>query len=1046
MQFNRTNASSQSQATASVDVACRAEQISLPFSKALSPSKLLSSLKNALTASAIAMSVVLAVSPAAYAWQPGKDGAGNITAANTVINTYYTVPGDLAAGATTITLSSSAGLSAGDVLMIYQAQGAAINATDTSAYGSISNLGNAGRYEFVSVVSVSGNTVTIGTLCTSGLRFNYTAAGKIQAVRVPQYTSLTVSGTGSITSTPWAGASGGIVAAFVQNAATIGGAGINVSNQGFRGGQVEQSTSAFDATVVTAFRSASANDGAEKGEGIAGAIADYDGLNGRYGRGAPANGGGGGNGHNAGGGGGSNGNNGVAYTGTGNPNTAAQGTSNAGQTVNCWNQEGAGFANSVSSGGGRGGYSFANANADARTTAPGNAAWGGDQRDNVGGFGGKPLTNDTAGRLFFGGGGGAGDTNNGNGTAGGSGGGLVFLAAASVSGAGGIQANGQTAASTPAGGIDAPGGGGGGGSIIVSGTNSATLNAVGGVGGSQNLNTTESEGPGGGGGGGFIAATGGTQSVAGGANGTTNSPAVDEFIHNGATVGAAGNAVAGPALSALPVCTLSGPAVASISNATAFEGNNLVHTVTLSAATTVSTAYPFTLAGNTATAGTDFTATPTFSDGVTLSGGVLTVPAGVTTFTITYPTLTDAVSDNNETTTVTVGGVSGTGTITDSAGTPFFPGGSCPASGSGSGFYQTRQGITPANTGTVGTALLNFPAGVLASGGTATNVYGALIPVGANGIGVRSTDGYLYGLETASGVPRLVRLGQAGIEVVGDITGGGLPATGFIPTGGAFDSLGRYYFAGQNGAGNIAPSAIYRVDNIPAGAGAVTVSQVYNLSATTVNVGDIAFGPDGNLYGATGSALFQFVLNEATSTATVNQKAITTVGGIGSAFINNDGQFFVYDNGNSALRRVDFSYGPDFVSGTTTTQSPVTINGAPPIPAQGQSTDGASCVNFRADLTVTKTNGVGTLVAGSTTTYTLRVTNNGPTLTSSAVFADVVAAGLNKTAIACSATPGQCVTPPTIAQLESGSFILPTLGVGQFYEITVTATVTATGN
>jgi Domain of unknown function DUF11 len=988
------------------------------------------------------MLLVVSTTQDADAWQPGKDGAGNITAANTVINTYYTVPGNLAAGDTTITLSSTAGLSAGDVLMIYQAQGATIDATDTASYGAITALNNAGRYEFVSVVSVTGSTVTIGTFCTAGLRFNYTAAGKIQAVRVPQYTSLTVSGAGSITSTPWAGASGGIVAAFVQNAATLGGAGINVSGQGFRGGQVEQNTSPTGANVVTTFRSTSGNDGAEKGESIAGAIAGYDALNGRYGRGAPANGGGGGNGHNSGGGGGSNGNNGVAYTGTGNPNAAAQGTSTAAQTANCWDQEAVGFATSTSSGGGRGGYSYASANANARNTPPGDAAWGGDRRDNVGGFGGRPLNNDTAGRLFFGGGGGAGDTNNGNGTAGAPGGGLVFLAAASASGTGGIQANGQAAAN--ANGIDAPGGGGGGGSIIVSGTNSATLSAAGGVGGNQNLNTNESEGPGGGGGGGFIAASGGTQSVVGGANGSTNSPALDEFIHNGATVGAAGNTTGGPALSALPVCTLSGPAVASVSNATAFEGNNLVHTVTLSAATTLPATYPFLLVGNTATAGTDFTATaPVFSNGVTLAGGVLTVPAGVTTFTITYPTLVDAISDNNETTTVTVGGVSGTGTITDSAGTPFFTGGSCPTPVS---FYQTRQGITPATTGTVGTALLNFPAGVLTSGGTATNVYGALIPIGANGVGVRSTDGYLYGLETASGVPRLVRLGQSGIEVVGDITGGGLPATGFIPTGGAFDSLGRYYFAGQNGGGNLSPSAIYRVDSIPAGTGAVTVSQVYNLSATTVNVGDIAFGPDGNLYGATGSALFQFVLNAATSTATVNQKAISSVGVIGSAFINNGGQFFVYDNGTSELRRVDFSYGPDFVSGAATTQAPVVINGAAPIPAQGQSTDGASCVNFRADLAVTKTNGVSTLVAGSTTTYTVRVTNNGPTLTSSAVFADVAAPGLNKTAITCSATPGQCVTPPTIAQLESGNFILPTLGVGQFYEITITATVTATGN
>jgi hypothetical protein len=41
------------------------------------------------------------------------------------------------------------------------------------------------------------------------------------------------------------------------------------------------------------------------------------------------------------------------------------------------------------------------------------------------------------------------------------------------------------------------------------------------------------------------------------------------------------------------------------------------------------------------------------------------VPAGVTTFTVSYPTSTDALADGGETTTLTVGGQSGTGTIND---------------------------------------------------------------------------------------------------------------------------------------------------------------------------------------------------------------------------------------------------------------------------------------------------------------------------------------------------------------------------------------------
>ena len=56
-----------------------------------------------------------------------------------------------------------------------------------------------------------------------------------------------------------------------------------------------------------------------------------------------------------------------------------------------------------------------------------------------------------------------------------------------------------------------------------------------------------------------------------------------------------------------------------------------------------------------ATEGVDYDNTPTFSNGVTLNAdGTITVPAGVTDFTVTYPTLDDNLADDGETTTVTV--------------------------------------------------------------------------------------------------------------------------------------------------------------------------------------------------------------------------------------------------------------------------------------------------------------------------------------------------------------------------------------------------------
>ncbi|WP_299224249.1 hypothetical protein, partial [uncultured Aquimarina sp.] len=107
------------------------------------------------------------------------------------------------------------------------------------------------------------------------------------------------------------------------------------------------------------------------------------------------------------------------------------------------------------------------------------------------------------------------------------------------------------------------------------------------------------------------------------------------------------------------------PTVASVSDASTVEGSNLTQTVTLSGATPQETTYPYVLADGTATEGSDYDNSPTFTNGVTLSGGVLTVPAGVTSFDVIYPTTTDTLDEGSETTTLTVGGASGTGTIND---------------------------------------------------------------------------------------------------------------------------------------------------------------------------------------------------------------------------------------------------------------------------------------------------------------------------------------------------------------------------------------------
>ncbi|HKC68326.1 MAG TPA: hypothetical protein VKG26_08855, partial [Bacteroidia bacterium] len=183
--------------------------------------------------------------------QQGKDGAGNITVANTIVNNVSTtLTSNVAIGSTTIAVASTAGLSAGDLLFIMQAQGALVNDStnywgnpnnalpnDTSS-GKIHKYNGAGNNEFAEINSIQGNIITLN--CTLSDSFRGTSvAGDItsQVIRVQRYTTLTLSGAGSITCNTWNGATGGVVVIEVQGNTTLAtGTSINVTGKGFRGG------------------------------------------------------------------------------------------------------------------------------------------------------------------------------------------------------------------------------------------------------------------------------------------------------------------------------------------------------------------------------------------------------------------------------------------------------------------------------------------------------------------------------------------------------------------------------------------------------------------------------------------------------------------------------------------------------------------------------------------------------------------------------------------------------------------------------------------
>ncbi|WP_425554796.1 beta strand repeat-containing protein, partial [Flavobacterium ginsengisoli] len=475
---------------------------------------------------------------------PGVDGP---VAVSSSVNTYYPITGNvtLSAGAQSVYLAGvpatdqysnnfgATPISAGDLILIIQMQDATINYTNTTSYGSgttnsgpdylggtgLTSLGNTGVFEYViatnNVPLTGGNLTFKGTGNNSGVLNSFynadatTTRGKrtFQVVRVPQYSNLTL--TANITTPPFNGVAGGIIAFNVSGTFNFNGFSIDGSSRGFRGGYSPKAGS--DLNNSTTYVGDSGNSKISgKGEGIAGTPKYmWDGFNqvantvegmpgGSSGRGAPANAGGGGNDHNTGGGGGGNG----GFGGLGGAG---------------WQGGGGDLLSNNLTGAGR----------------PGSKSY---------------STIEKFPRLIMGGGGGAGDANDAStGVKGGVGGAIILINAGNVLGNGTIYANGgKGAPGTYANSPDGAGGGGAGGTVLLNVSNnsiaSIKIEANGGDGGNTENDDNNEHGPGGGGGGGIICHNVSstvtiTTSVLGGAAGKSNA---GKGINHGAVAGTVG--------------------------------------------------------------------------------------------------------------------------------------------------------------------------------------------------------------------------------------------------------------------------------------------------------------------------------------------------------------------------------------------------------------------------------------------------------------------------------------------------------------------------
>ncbi|MBS1789327.1 MAG: DUF11 domain-containing protein [Acidobacteria bacterium] len=575
-----------------------------------------------------------------------------------------------------------------------------------------------------------------------------------------------------------------------------------------------------------------------------------------------------------------------------------------------------------SSGGGRGGYSYAINNQDALVKGPGDCLWGGDCRREVGGLGGRPVTQDTSGRIFFGGGGGAGAQNNDTGGAGGNGGGLIYIMADTVSGTGTLKANGANGGNTHGESRDGAGGAGAGGTIVVAAkTLSGGINAQanGGIGGNQIPPIApfdlESEGPGGGGGGGYIAFSGGvlTAQANGGLHGSSQASSVSEFPVNGATRGASGQIV--NSVAPIPFCSTT----------------------------------------------TDLSITKT-------NNQAASVPGATTTYVI-------AIHNNglND-----VFGVPVVDTLpavfTNATWTCSATAGSACKTASGTGSIDAKIDVKSG-----GTVTFNLTATINPSAtGTITNTATVGMPDGA--VDPNSTNNSATDTDTLTP--------QADLSITK--TDGSSTVVAGMPI--AYTIVVR-----NNGLSTVTGATV--TDNVP--------TKLTNVNWTCTPSAGAACG--------------------ATS---------------GSGSINTTVNLLPGATATFNLQATVISSATDTLTNTAIVASPAA---APDPSAANNTATDVDTIVTSVDLAITKTNNASTLVPGTPTTYTITVSNAGPSAVTGAAVADNLPATLTNASWTCTASAGSSCGSPTGTGSINTTVNLAVNGTAT-YTLTATVAATATGS
>jgi uncharacterized repeat protein (TIGR01451 family) len=1006
---------------------------------------------------------------------PQKDGDKTTAGGGEVVNGYFTpANGTYAAGTTaTIPLSNARGASgafaAGDMALIIQMQCVDINQTDTDSYGDgvagfpaygysePSGTCRVGQYEYVP--AGSGTTPT-SFVVGAALQKTYVQADptatstrrSFQIVRVPQYGNLTLGG--QLNTLAWDGFNGGVIAVDVTKNTNFAGQTVYAAAQGFRGAG-GRASGAVDGINPFRYNDGPGQAHAGKAEGVAGTppllftdatpfdrvddtgtvtlfvgtsygypggtgtVADFN-----YAKGAPGTAGGGGTYrdggyHNGSGGGGGNG--------------GAGGRGSFGWRSAGWAGVASDYSNIVA------------ATGDNLAAFPGSA------------FGGAGIA-----RLVLGGGGGAGDQNgnsaNNRRMTGGTGGGIVMIRSGSLSGNGTIDIRGGLANNNDL--NDAAGAGAAGGSTVVISPNwtsgALTVNAAGGQGGDSWLTGTAAHSGGGGGGGGVVVRSGPmTIDISGGTNGLTNTTDNPPGgAAHGALPGNSGlNLLVSPASNDpvtnsgyrclpqtdLAIVKTASPTSLSIGQTTTFTLIISNSGPAQATAATVIDGLPTglgTLSFASATgsnAATTLTASSIASNTFT---GTVTIPVGQTLTVLIKAVATangaplnqasvaapsnasDPILTNNVSTATVVVGPSADLSATKVASTPSLALGQTTTftltfvnTGPSPVTSATLRDILPASMGT-----LTFVSSAGASGATLTN---------------RITSSTAFN-GTAS-LPVASSLTVV-LQAVAGTAGAVVNTATIVPPSGTTDTN-----PGNNSGTavvNIGPQADLSISK------SATPSVIFDAQTTTFTLIALNLGPNAvtnaTLRDALPSGLFGMVFVSATAASGGTLTALTT----SSSQFNGTLTLPAASSVTIVLRASAGGVGTQVNQATLT--APVGTIDPTPSNNVAQAT---VTIPISTNLSVTKSNGVGTLTAGQTTSYAITVSNNGPAAADGTTVKDPLSAGLSCTSVTCSSSGGAICPGPTVvlSTFQSAGVSLDTFPASSNVVFTMVCGVTATG-